>query len=366
MGAGSLSFGETVFVVLISALVGYLVSLWQTRSRPYVVLSSFMDTPAPGDAVEVPPALCDATYKSLMVPTLLPLSPVADLTESYLSAKKWLQEVDSTGLDLHASVNGLADKSPQEVRDTIRTIIRARPFGSLLESGLDTGQIVTAEFGKKPVVIPFKFDPEERQGSFCFDLGRTVLWFGSGLSQRVFSRPRMEPFVQLFVRLECDKLADVMDQFVRLVDAETIHCREIVARAEPIANQSSRWMAVSTITNLGQTPFVLSPDRATMSIRSRHLRGFGLSAHLQVEGECDEWVEPDGVVLVRQGQTRAVAVVTDKVQREITAGAELRAAYDDESCEAAGRIQIRLVRGGLPWQSQVRSEWVNFTNTGLR
>ena len=344
----------TAIVAMISTFVGYLISLWRNRLRPWISLLEFSESRKERDEVEISEKLCKRSRESWFMENLPEKKGrLGEVYKAFARAKFWLRINDDSENRLKSGISQLeSSKNPDDVIKALSFLLESKGISDLLEISILREEIIVNYDDTVPQQVKYYLDDKKKDGCFSFVLPTALLYFGSKLSAQPYRKEKLLPMVELISRLDKDKLTKIFKELVLLLKKQFEIHKIIVEEAEQIVNNYSRWMCKLTITNFGVTPFILFPENAELCVKGKHIKTFKLPCRV-LQAEEEGWSEIKGVFVIKSGTTENLAIVTKDIQKDIEGGNILRDVYKSGDAEAFVKIQV--LGREIPWKRWIKS-----------
>ena len=351
----------TVIVGIISVFVGYIISLWRSRLRPWISLLKFGESRKQGDWVEITSKLSEASRESWHMETLPDKrARLGEVYNAFEEATIWLKIYEENEERIKTGISQLKSSgTPEDIIKAIAFLLGSKGISDTLELAILRQKIIPEYDANVKPRLQYFFNDKKEEGCFSFRLPEGfLLHFGSNFNTQPYRKEALLPMAELISRLEQEKLIDIFEKLYPILrEQKEIH-RVIVEEAKPIVESNSRWICEFSITNFGATPFILFPENAWLYVKGKQIKPFKLECRILHKDEEGDWVETEGVLLIKSGTTENLAIVTKKVQRDIEGGEVLRSVF--KSGEADAFVKIQVLGREIPWKRWIKSTVIKF------
>lgn len=350
----------TAIVGVISVFIGYLISLWRSRLRPWISLLKFTEIRKQGDPVEITKKISDASKESWSMENLPDkrggLGAVGDAFEA---AKIWLKVNEESEDRIKSGISQFkSSRNPEDMIKAISFLLGQKGISDVLELSILRSEIVPNYNANVEPQVRYFLDNNNNDGCFSIVFPTAILHFGSKINTQPYREDGLLPMVELISRLEREKLVNVFEELTPIWKKQRDIHKVIVEEAEPIVGNHSRWKCEFSITNFGATPFILFPESAIIYLKGKHIKPFELESRILCKDKDEGWADAEGVIVIKSGTTENLAIVTKNVQKDIEGGEVLRGIY--ESGDANAVIKIQVLGREIPWKRWIKSTTIKF------
>jgi hypothetical protein len=350
----------TAIVGVISVFIGYLISLWRSRLRPWISLLNFGETRKRGDTVEITKKISNASKESWFMKNLPDRrGKLGAVSDAFAAAKIWLEVNEENEDRIESGISQLkSSRNPEDMIKAISFLLGLTGISDVLELSISRSEIIpNYDADVEPEVKYFSND-KDKDGCFSIDFPPVILNFGSNFNTQPYRKDRLLPMVELISRLEKDNLVNVFEKLRPIWKNQMDVHKVIVEEAEQIIDNHSRWMCEFSITNFGATPFILFPESAIIYLKGKHIKPFELESRILCKDKDEDWVDAKGVMVIKSGTTENLAIVTKNVQKDIEGGEVLRGIY--KSGDANAVVKIQVLGREIPWKRWIKSTTIKF------
>lgn len=350
----------TVITGITSATFGYLISLWKRRIRPWISPLVFSETRKFDDVVEISEELYKASRKSWFTENLpRKKGKLIEVWKVYELAENFLKRNNDSENRIKEGIYQLqSSKSDEEVAKALSFLLGHEGISEMLEYAVLRGEIIPNYGENVKPKIKYFLNENAKEGCFSFFIRGVTFNFGSYFNLQPYRKNILLPMVRLIASLEQEKLIDVFEKLKQYVSEQLEVHETIVEESKNIIESYSRWLCEFSITNFGDTPFIIFPDKAILRIEGRHIRPFELEGMVLTRTMDGNWSSIEGVLLVKPGTTENLAIVTKDIQRNIKGGDILRSVY--KSGEANAFIKIQVLSSEIPFKRWIKSAPIKF------
>ena len=358
-----MDFLPTLLIALVSGLAGYGISLWRSRLSPWFWLEEFGESRRPGDDVQVPKELYEASEESWLAVKLpegsITLGDVFDafeVAQGFVTIASGDETILNQGRELLR--NAATDSQTTEA---LRLLLRRPSISHTVQTAL-LRQLIFPEPYDPNREVKLRYDEdEENDGCFRIELPISTLQFGGGLRKQAYIRDRLTPFLDIVARLEREKLLVVFDAVTLMWKSQLEVNKKVRDLAEPIVSANTRWTCTAAVANFGSKPFLIFGQGAVLHIHGKRIQDFNLDCMVLTRVGLEvnsRYQRVTGVVAVQPGSTLEIALTTVLAQSEIDGNELLRAVYDQRSAQS--RASVSALSNELPWRRRVISTQLDF------
>lgn len=350
---------STLIVATISAVVGYIISLWRTRIRPWITIEGFVFTQDLSDQVKLPPDFLDATKGCWWGQVSTTEASLEEFMYIFEAAEEWLEDSKRSQQVATTVIQRLnTSRSDAETISALREFFDNEGLRRGIYLAVDWAELIVPDYNKdRPQQIPFYQDDDVQDGVLMFDFPEAIYTLGANLKTRPPLREKLSAFAELVSRLESEKVAEVINTTARQVREQRDKAQIILDEGRPVEQQYSRMRCNFSITNFGATPFVIFPGETVMIVRGKGFDKIELPCTLLEFNDDEGWHTSARVILSQVGTTHDLACAT-KAQHEIKRGDMLRGIFQQGDGRAV--VNLQVMSRDLPWKRGVQSIEIPF------
>lgn len=348
-------------VGLLGTFFGYGLSLWRNRLLPWINIIDFSTTYSRNDKVEVPLALVQGTQRSWAHTAPLKTSGHLHEVETANSiASNLLKEQEDSAEVIETAITQLnAATTPIEVGRAFYPILQHNGLNRLFRTGIWRNQLPIPPAAPGATEhIQAHFRDDSQGGCHVLDFEGEMVAFGFDLVQNDVMFNRMTPFLSAIQELRATDLVPVLQKLLDIVRDQTAYNRTIVDESKSILEANSRWMASLAVSNFGSTAFLVFPAEAELIVNGPGMTKVTLPSGLSYLDENGSWVGNNGVILIQDGLTHDLRLVTEQTQSEAPNGDVLKGVWSGGSVKA--RVRLKLKGRELPGKRRASSDWAAF------
>lgn len=355
-----MTFLESIGVSVASFILGALLTGWWNRARPLILLRGFNSILSHKDRTQCHPELVSHSKLSWHGNALGNDASLGELDHLRITATIACT-LYSTGLQaLPGAVEALQRaETPEEIRDSLRSLISHRGISEAMEMALLTSEITIAPKPPNSAPILEVAYTDRDNGSYTVMWPSTTSQFASGLNARKHLRSRLEPFVSAMRRLHKPALWSAFSQLEPILrkQLETQqHIRDILT---PLLESKHRWTGKLLLANYGAAPMMIWPE-ATILVRHTDSNArFRIEAYLAQEIPQDpRIVDVDGLLVLAPGEKMTLWAITKGTQEETRDGAVVQTHFSEGSGQAC--VRLKITRRGSLMRSRLKSNSAKF------
>lgn len=350
-------------IAVVAAVVGSTYQVERRRSRPFILLKSFEgDSIRNETEVEVAPGITERVKAAAYIAR--PEKPrLEHVRRTFNSAAR----VERSGPELLRRLDIFSIEALKNARDDeaaltaivdplTRTYFDDFVLTSLLRGRL---RLPVPTGGQETKVEVYEVDDDG--GSFQVGFPGQPLRLGFQLQKAPLARGQLKNLADSIATLERACVLESFERIAALLRTEMEIAAAVAPPLEQIGNQYARWFASVYLANYGETAMLVLPA-AELAVRKRLFeRQLTEDCHLVVRSRDEDggFVAEANGLIISPGTNADLAFITDREQRQMKEGHEMRGRFDDGV--SRGRVQFQVVSVGfLRSRRKVSSPWVPF------
>jgi hypothetical protein len=333
------SLGTAVVLSAIGAGVGYALSLWRNRVRPWVGVLGMHWSNQADEPASLPDAVRDLQWKSWFVQQIPRKEALGDLLEIDAQADQFLSATENTDQVLEKAIAGLQDhQGADEVTSSLFDLFMDEGFGMAMSLALDFDAIkITPSATGRDSVLSYYVEEDDQGTIVALEFPRQ--FFRIDAPTPVL-RDKVLAFFEVVSTLDVDRLRPLLRSLRGAVTEQRDYGHRIRNAAKPTMEGRSRFSCSFTVTNFGATPFVVSDRGVQIAIKREHQVDRLECSLLEGDEEGDLVMAP-AVTVVAPGETRLFVAAAISPIDELQNGDELKGAFKKGASTA--RVQVLLM-----------------------
>lgn len=356
---------STIGLALISVVFGYLISMWQDWFRPWIRLVSLSDDNYAGSLeIELPQNIVDLTKKSRMAYNTKRNVELGDISRTVYENED-IHELYAAGRSIIDSILERIHncQSDAELITILEKFLDNKVLREDLLTVVDMNKIfIPAIDETTPSKLKYYLDTDEK--SFAVDFDEKVIFLGAELTTRQAKKEKIEKLLKVFGSLNREKLIEIFNVFIPLWYEQYDVNPKIIDYFKEILRQNSSWGITFYVSNYGNKPFILIPEETKMILNSKDHKIPPFDLVLLKWEENDEdagWIRVKTDLLISEGKSEYLKVVTKQTQIEMSEGEIIRAIYSTGNSYVY--VNLSIIEPNFSWKFVKSSNAIKFSTT---
>lgn len=320
-----LSVLTAVLLAVLSAFIGYGLSLWRNRVRPWIGVRGFGWTRQEDEAAVIPKAVTDLEWESWFArglprePTLGTILLIATTAQAYLTETEKSDQALAQAMD---ELNG--EPTSDVVIAVLSALFLDDGVVQSLPTAVDFNLVEIKEPDAAPPRVPI-FVGEDEEGEFvALDFPTQQIRFAVSSEPL---RDKMLAVAGLVSALDVTALLELLSSLRSVVGKQRDYAHRLLSATQTIVDSRSRFLCDFVVTNFGATPFIVSADHVTMLV-NREQQTDRLECTLLLANEEAGLVPAQSVTVIAAGESQAFCAAARSAVEDLESGMELKGAFE--------------------------------------